>query len=119
MMNNNIGAYGEKKACEYLINNGYKVLVRNFNFNRKEIDIIAQKEQFLIAIEVKTRSQNTLIEPWKAVNKRKQQNIIEAMNAYVKEFQKNLSVRFDVISIVVKEDKCVLNHIKDAFYPTF
>ena len=119
MMNNNIGAYGETKACEYLINNGYEVLHTNFNFNRKEIDIIAQKDHFLIAVEVKTRSQNTLIEPCKAVNKRKQQNIIEAMNAYVKEFQKDLSVRFDVISIVIKEDKCVFNHIKDAFYPTF
>ena len=118
-MNNNIGAYGETKACEYLINNGYEVLHRNFHFNRKEIDIIAQNNQFLIAVEVKTRSQNTLIEPWKAVNKRKQKNIIEAMNAYVKESQNNLSVRFDVISIVVKEGKCIFNHIKGAFYPTF
>ena len=73
----------------------------------------------LIAVEVKTRSQNSIIEPWQAVNKRKQQNIIEAMNAYVKTNKKNLSVRFDVISIVIKEDKCVYNHIKDAFYPTF
>ena len=92
MMNNNIGAYGETKIYKYLINNGYKILVRNFNFNRKEIDIIAQREQFLIAVEVKTRSQNTLIEPWKAVNKRKQQNIIEAMNAYVKEFQRTFQL---------------------------
>ena len=118
-MNQNIGLYGEKKAGEYLINNGYEVLHTNFNFNRKEIDIIVQKDQILIAVEVKTRSQNSIIEPWQAVNKRKQQNIIEAMNAYVKTNKKNLSVRFDVISIVIKEDKCVYNHIKDAFYPTF
>ena len=118
-MNRNIGLYGEEKACEYLTNNGYEILERNFKFNRKEIDIIAQKNQILIAFEVKTRSKNPLIEPWQAVNKRKQQNIIEAMNAFIKTNQKNLSVRFDVVSIIKKEDRYVLNHIKDAFYPTF
>ena len=118
-MNQNIGLYGEEKACEYLTNNGYEILDRNFKFNRKEIDIVAQKNQILIAFEVKTRSKKPLIEPWKAVNKRKQQNIIEAMNAFIKTNQKNLSVRFDVVSIIKTEDRYVLNHIKDAFYPTF
>ena len=53
---NELGKKGEELAVEYLRENGYKILDRNWVFQKAEIDIIAQKDNFLAVIEVKTRS---------------------------------------------------------------
>ena len=59
MINNNIkqiGSKGEKEAKEFLISNNYKILRTNFYSPYGEIDIIAQDDEILVFIEVKTRS---------------------------------------------------------------
>jgi len=52
----NLGKKGEELAVEFLRKEGYKILDRNWTFQKAEIDIIAQKESLLAIIEVKTRS---------------------------------------------------------------
>jgi putative endonuclease len=49
-----IGALGEELACEYLKNNGYTIIDRNFRRFYGEIDIIAKKGRLLVFFEVKT-----------------------------------------------------------------
>jgi len=53
---NELGKKGEELAVEYLQQNGYKILDRNWTFQKAEIDIIATKENILAIVEVKTRS---------------------------------------------------------------
>ena len=54
-----IGNLGEQQAVEFLIQNNFAILQQNYRYKRAEIDIIAQKDNCLHFIEVKTRKNNT------------------------------------------------------------
>lgn len=113
---NDFGKKAEDLAVEYLIKSGYKILVRNFRFQRAEIDIIVEKDNLIIFTEVKARSTDTFMLPQEAVNKRKISLIVSAANHYLEEFNKNLEARFDIISVLPDEKgKLIIEHIIDAF----
>ncbi|MCW3160707.1 YraN family protein [Chryseobacterium oryctis] len=113
---NDFGKKAEDLAVEFLIKNGYKILIRNYRFQKAEIDIIAEKENQIIIIEVKARSTDVFMLPQEAVTKSKIKLIISAANHYLEEFNKDKEVRFDIIS-VLPDQKGNLNieHIEDAF----
>ena len=117
-MINKIGKQGENIASTYLINKGYDIVKQNYRNNRCEIDIIAKKNGFVIAIEVKTRTQNPIMKPWKAVNKLKQKKIIKVMDSFINKSELDLEVRFDIISIIKKGNKHQIEHLINAFYAT-
>ena len=54
MSNKKIGNDGEKRAADYLTENGYKILFKNWRLSGGEIDIIAIKDDVLVFVEVKT-----------------------------------------------------------------
>ncbi|WBV59275.1 YraN family protein [Chryseobacterium camelliae] len=113
---NDFGKKAEDLAVEYLIKNGYKILVRNFRFQKAEIDIIAEKENLIIITEVKARSTDAFMLPQEAVTKTKIKSIVSAANHYLEEFNKNQEVRFDIISVLPDEKKnLIIEHIIDAF----
>ena len=111
------GKQGEEIAVQYLIDKGYEILERNWRNRHKEIDIIAKDGDELVIVEVKTRQTDEYGNPDVAVTLQKQRLLISAANAYL--FRNNLDVetRFDIISIVFKEGKPVIEHIEDAFLP--
>ena len=53
---NETGNFGENLAANYLVKNGYRIRERNFVFEKAEVDIIAQKDNMLVVVEVKTRA---------------------------------------------------------------
>jgi putative endonuclease len=115
---NDIGVFGEKMAVEYLKNKGYMILVVNYRFRHLEIDIIAEHDNQLVVVEVKTRQSDYLAEAGHTVSRSKQKGIIKAANAYIHEHKIDLDCRFDIITIVGNKQKHKLEHIADAFYPT-
>lgn len=116
---NELGILGEKIAREYLQGKGYKIMDYNWRFLKDELDIIAEHDDTLVVIEVKTRSSWQYGEPHEAVTPKKQKFIVRAADAYVLEKEIDKEVRFDVISIVMAgNDVSELTHIEDAFYAT-
>ncbi len=113
---NDFGKKAEDLAVEYLQKNGYKILVRNFRFQKAEIDIIAEKANLIIVTEVKARSTDAFMLPQEAVTKTKIRLIVSAADHYLEKFNKNQEVRFDIIS-VLPDEKGNLNieHIENAF----
>ncbi len=110
-----LGKYGEEAAKKYLINKGYQILHRNWRFKQDEIDIIAKKAQWLIFIEVKTRTSTAFGKPHEFVDSRKENALIRAADAYVHENKIDENIRFDIISILVSSQKDILiNHIEFA-----
>ena len=118
---NNIGKgkAGEKLASNYLKNRGYRILEENYKVSFGEIDIIAQKGEFLVFVEVKTRTPSHYGTPACAVTYHKKQRMIKAAKVYMQRHG-NAYGRFDVIEIfAVKNgenfvaDK--INHIINAF----
>lgn len=113
---NDFGKTAEDLAADYLQKNGYKILVRNFRFQKTEIDIIAEKDDVIIIAEVKARSTDAFILPQEAVTKTKIKSIVSAANHYLEKFQKDNEVRFDIISVLPDDQKnLTIDHITDAF----
>lgn len=111
------GKKGEALAAEYLEELGYEILERNWHFRHTEVDIIARDKQFLVIVEVKTRSGDTYGEPYTAVDRNKQRSLIYAAERYLFSHQLDLEVRFDIISIITSPNRTALEHIKEAFHP--
>ncbi|UOU99347.1 YraN family protein [Chryseobacterium daecheongense] len=115
-IHNDFGKKAEDLAVEYLLKNGYKILVRNFRFQKAEIDVITEKDSIIAVIEVKARSTDAFMLPQEAVTKTKIRSIVSAANHYLEEFNKQHEVRFDIMS-VLPDDKgnLMIEHITDAF----
>jgi putative endonuclease len=110
------GKFFQLVAEEYLKRNKYKIIERNFYTKKGEIDIIAEKNNLIIFIEVRSKKGEN-IKGYETVDFKKQKNIIESAKFYLE--SKNLTnkrdVRFDVISINFNEEEIILEHIEDAF----
>ncbi|HEX2970309.1 MAG TPA: YraN family protein, partial [Bacteroidales bacterium] len=109
---------GEELAADFLKDNGYRILFRNFSYGRHEIDIIAENNEFIVFAEVKTRTEDPLDPPANAINRDKQKSIIAAADAYVKRYKIDKESRFDVITVISKGDDFEITHIQYAFYPS-
>ncbi|MFW6222834.1 MAG: YraN family protein [Bacteroidota bacterium] len=117
--NKEIGQEGEAIARQFLLKKGYQIIKENWQFKHKEIDLIALKDQCLTIIEVKTR-QGFYDNPNTAVPKQKQKDLISAANAFSKFFDDFEEIRFDIVYITfVNPQKYFIDHIEDAFYPTY
>lgn len=114
---NEFGKEAEVVACDFLLLKGYQILEKNWQFYKKEIDIIAFKNNTLIIVEVKARANNYFIDPQDAVNRKKQRNIITATNGYILQNEIDYPTRYDIISIVGKIGRHTIEHIEDAYIP--
>jgi len=112
-----LGQQGETLAVNHLTTKGYKILERNYRWKNAEIDIVCTKKNELIIVEVKTRHTAAFGEPYEAVSRAKQRQIIRVTNKYIENGNVNADVRFDVISIVLNNSSMRLQHIENAFYP--
>jgi putative endonuclease len=111
-----VGKWGEEVARKFLEKEGYVILETNWHSSHKEVDIIAQSNNCIVFVEVKTRTSN-FINPADAVNKQKQKFLMYAANYYVWSKGLDLDVRFDIITIVAIHGKVEIEHMKNAFYP--
>lgn len=111
------GKQGEQIAADYLKGKGYKILDLNWRAGKHEVDIVAQDGRFLVIAEVKSRHSTFAGEPETAVTRDKQRCLISAANAYLKIKGLENEVRFDVVSILIMNEREIINHIPDAFYP--
>ncbi len=114
---NETGLKGELLAADFLVKKGYILLHRNWRYRHKEVDLILQKEDWLIIAEVKTRRGFGFGFPEESVTAAKQSFLQVAAAAY---FEANAGfdkVRFDVISIVLDERDQPIEflHLEDAF----
>ncbi len=113
-----LGNQGESIAAERLALLGYAILARNWRYKKAEIDIIATHEDTLIFVEVKTRSYNYLCQPEDSVHQRKQDLLVAAAGAYMREHDYDWAYRFDVVSILRhSEQSFTVKHLIDAFEP--
>lgn len=105
-------------AAEYLQEQGYCVLERNWmNMGRKELDIIATKDDIVVFVEVKTRRPGSATTPLSAVDGRKQHRICLAADSYMKANRIDSCCRFDIICIVYNDEASRIEHIEEAFRP--
>ncbi|NJB81292.1 YraN family protein [Wenyingzhuangia aestuarii] len=112
---NDLGNLGEQLAKDYLLEKGYSILETNWRYLKAEIDIIAQKGNFLAIVEVKTRTSAFFGNPEEFITKAKIKLLITAADYYVQKHNLDLEVRFDVIAIVKNAKQTDIKHIPEAF----
>ncbi|MCA9734442.1 MAG: YraN family protein [Deferribacteres bacterium] len=111
-----VGMKGEELAANFLKENGYHILQRNFRFERGEIDIIATKNKILVFVEVKTAQSKNMGEPETWVTPAKQQQIGKVAQKFLIDFNdESFDCRFDVIGVFLKNDP-EITHISNAFW---
>ncbi|HIE26995.1 TPA: YraN family protein [Candidatus Poribacteria bacterium] len=113
-----IGEIGESLAVKFLKQKGYRIIEQNYRSTWGEIDIVAQDEDILTFVEVKTRRSLKFGTPQLAVTNSKQRKISKAALEYLQENVLFDSVcRFDVISIVFPPEPSepIIEHIENAF----
>ncbi|MCF6349836.1 MAG: YraN family protein [Flavobacteriaceae bacterium] len=110
-----LGITGENLAIDYLLKKGYKIIEKNYRFQKAEVDIIIQKENVLVCIEVKTRSSDYFGDPQDFIDDKKIKLLVKVMNYYVVSKNLDVEVRFDIIAIIKNNIKTEIEHIEDAF----
>ncbi|MFO7891985.1 MAG: YraN family protein [bacterium] len=113
--NQRVGEMGEQKAAQFLEKQGYKILERNYRYQRGEIDIIAKNGGEIVFVEVKTKLRGDFGEPEDRVGLAKQRQIGRVAMGYLQSKKiYGVDCRFDVISVTGPKKE--LHHIKDAFW---
>ena len=113
---NELGKKGEQLAVDFLIENKYDIIERNYRFDKAEVDIIAQKNDTLAIIEVKTRSTTDFGNPQDFVKPKQIKRLVKAVDEYVTVNNLDVEVRFDIIAIVKENNTFNIEHLQDAFY---
>ena len=114
-----IGKSGEDRACRFLKRKGYKIVDRNYFSRFGEIDIIAQNKEYLVFVEVKTRSNFFWGYPAEAVDKEKfKHNFKNMLTSYPLINNLDAFKEFNITEETLKEGKILrktLNNFKDDF----
>ena len=113
---NELGKKGEKLAIDFLIENDYKILEKNYRYLKAEVDIIARKKDVLVVVEVKTRSSDYFGNPQDFITQKKIKLLISAIDYYIVQRDLDVEVRFDIIAIIHQKDKTKIEHLENAFF---
>lgn len=113
-----LGAWGESVAARYLKRHGWRILARNYRFQRREIDLVALRDGVVAFVEVKTRSSERFGDGAEAVTPGKQRAIAAVASAWIEEHPEvdTSGYRFDLITITPSTPgRCRLRHLEDAW----
>ena len=120
MKKTELGAWGEDRAAEYLVENGFRIVCRNFRCRMGEIDLIAEKAGILVFAEVKLRKNSLYGEAREFVTAEKQRKLRLAASFYLAGSSRaqNLQPRFDVLEVYAPQGMTgpvTVNHLENAF----
>ena len=115
-----LGRWGESLAANFLREKGYALLGANYRCRFGEIDLIAQKDCYLVFVEVKLRKSTAFAEAMEFVHIKKQSRIRSTAQLYIAQHDLDeLQPRFDVIEVYapegLKTKKPKIHHLEDAF----
>ncbi|MBN2136029.1 MAG: YraN family protein [Acidobacteria bacterium] len=116
-----LGNKGERIARRMIRRKGFKIIESNFTTKYGEIDIIAERKDLVIFVEVKTRTSDDFGNPEDAVTYPKQKKISQTAKYYVhKNKLWNKDLRFDIIAVKsFSPFKRETHWIEDAFRISF
>jgi putative endonuclease len=116
MQRKELGKKGEEVALRFLKKRGYRIVEKNYVCKMGEMDIVAKEKDTLVFIEVKTRTSTHFGPPQLAVNFWKQRQLSKVALNYLNEKKlQDMKSRFDVVAILLGQEKEKIELIKDAF----
>ncbi len=94
-----LGRLGEELAARYLRRQGYLIRERNWSCPWGEIDIVAEEDDCLAFVEVRTRRGREFGTPEESITPVKQSKLIEVAQAYLQEHSWSGDWRIDVVAV--------------------
>ncbi|MEL6123726.1 MAG: YraN family protein [Bacteroidota bacterium] len=114
---NDLGAWGEALAVDYLSQKGHQILETSWRYSKGEIDIISMEGDVMVFTEVKTRTSAHFGKPEEFVDDKKMLILSRTATAYMNQQNYEWEVRFDVVSIVkLPHRDPIISHFTDAFF---
>lgn len=117
---NDIGDRGENVAAAHLEDRGYRILERNYRFERNEVDLVCFDPESggeLVFVEVKTRSGLGYGAPEASITEEKKKALVDVARAYLHEQHfEGAPARFDVVTVLLTDDVPEVNHYENAFW---
>ena len=111
-----LGRKGEEMAVAYLMDQGYRILKRNYYTRYGELDIICMHKNILVFVEVRTKTTLNYGSPEESVTKSKIKHLRKAALVYLGNGRLSYEeIRFDVIAILITGGNTRINHIPNAF----
>lgn len=107
------GSKGENLAADFLKRKGFEIVARNYRHKHAEIDLIVKRDNWLIFVEVKTRSSVSFGQPEEFVDDFKGKKIFEAAEEYIYATDWNGHIRFDIVSVKLGAEVEIM-HFEDA-----
>lgn len=110
------GTEGEDLAATYLEHNGYRILERNYRYDRGEIDLIALEGGELVFVEVKARYTAEFGSPEESVTSSKEEQMKKVAEGYLLQHQmEDQACRFDVVAITFADRRPQIRLFRNAF----
>ncbi|WP_438961775.1 YraN family protein [Nonlabens sp.] len=114
---NELGKEGEKLAVAHLLEKGYDILTTNYVYLKGEIDIIAQKGNTIVIVEVKTRSTPEFGDPQSFLKPAQIKRLVTTANHYIEHHAgDDIEARFDIVAIIKNKAGTQIEHLENAFY---
>lgn len=113
---NELGKWGESVAYDFLVSRGYSILATNHRVAGIEIDIIAQLDNSIAFVEVKTRK-SPIYDPLEAITPQKKMRLARAADAWLRMTRVPWRPQFDIIAVVGNQQDFEVTHYPDAFLP--
>ncbi len=111
-----LGNIGEDAVCNFLEKKSYKVIKRNYTIRGGEIDIIAENDEVIAFVEVKSRARNPLVSGAEAITKAKMLHIIKTAEHYLNSFSSDKQPRFDVAVVEIDNGRAsIIQYLENAF----
>jgi len=106
MKRRDTGILGEKLAKDFLKKKGYRIIETNYRCPEGEIDIIAKHKDYLVFVEVRTKTSLEFGSPEESITLTKQARL-KAISSRYQQTHNNLPPlwRIDVVAIELKEGK--------------
>ncbi|MCL2098008.1 MAG: YraN family protein [Bacteroidales bacterium] len=112
-----IGQRAEQIAVDYLLAQGFTIRATNWRMGHKEIDIVAEKNDRLHIVEVRSLTTSFFQQPYQSIDRVKERHLIATANAYVRYHRLSMEVQLDVVSIVFDGESHSLDYFPNAIYP--
>lgn len=110
------GRFGEMLAAKYLQRSGFSILHQNWRFKQFEIDIIAEKNNVIHFVEVKTRHTTTFGFPEESVSRKKFNTLRKGAAIFLSSFKEVKNIQFDILSISMLPGEQVEYYFIDDVY---
>jgi putative endonuclease len=110
------GELGERIAERWLRRNGWRLVQRRFRNGHRDIDLIVERDDTVVFVEVKARRGAQFGDPVEAVNWSKQKELARSASVWIDRHGRPAeSYRFDVVGVLVEGERVRVRHVPNAF----